>query len=191
MKKEYKKAIIIGASAGLLFFMVKMCETEKISQYNYGGKDDIEILSDLQKESDSLLTEVLQDIDSKQRKYEYELDSLNNIILNDNLTVDEVNKLKKKIIYTEDLLEDAKKDKGVKKIFIKEKLEKNEVEIQPVISQIINVKLEDSVELNIIQKDSIVYNIVEKDSVVNKIVYKIDTVYYNSDEIKKLKLKNN
>jgi len=44
-------------------------------------------------------------------------------------------------------------------------------------------------------RDSIIWNITEVDSVIYHFVvdtvYKIDTIHYRSDEIKKLKLKNN
>lgn len=56
-----------------------------------------------------------------------------------------------------------------------------------IVSPIINVRLDDSV--NIIVKDSIVYNYVDT-TIYNK-VYKIDTIYYSGDEIKKLKFKKN
>ena len=56
-------------------------------------------------------------------------------------------------------------------------------------SLIYNIIMEDSVEYNYILRDTIMYNIIFVDSIVKRTVYKIDTIYYNSDEIKKIKRK--
>jgi len=197
--KLKKKHVFIAIGACLLIFMVKMCETEDIKNLYEKDSEDIQSFEDLQNETDSLLTEVIKKIDIKQHNYNKELDSLNKIILSDNLTSEQVSRLKRKIKETEDLLEEAKKDEdlleeakkdnGLKEVFVVEKLEKLErIEVEaPKVSPIINVRLDDSV--NIIVKDSIVYNYVDT-TIYNK-VYKIDTTYYSNDEIKKLKLKKN
>jgi predicted transcriptional regulator len=187
-KMEFKlkrKHWLIAISACLLIFIVKMCETEDIAHIYQKDSEDVQSLEELQNEADSLLTEVIKEIDTQQHKYNKELDSLNNIVLSDNLTSEQVSRLKKKIKETEELLEEAK-NKDAKKVVIVERLERVEVEA-PKVSPTISIRLDDSV--NIIVRDSVVYNYV--DTIIYKEVYKIDTTYYNSDEIKKLKLKKN
>jgi len=178
--KLKKRHVLVAIAACLLIFMVKMCESDDFATVYQKDREDIEKLGELQYESDSLLTEVLHNIDTKQHQYGDELDSLNNIILNDNLTVEQVDRLKKKIRDTEKLLRDAQN-----------------AEDTVIISAGITISetVRDSIIWNIVEMDSVRYNITEVDSVIYHFVvdtvYKIDTIHYRSDEIKKLKLKNN
>jgi len=57
-------------------------------------------------------------------------------------------------------------------------------------SAVYNIIEMDLVMHNVIEVDSIVYNIIYVDSIVRRTVYKIDTVYYDKDDVKKIKLKN-
>ena len=180
--KLKKRHIAIAVAACLLLFMVKMCESDDFTVVNKKDKEEIEQLGVLQHESDSLLKEVIHEIDTRQHQYGGILDSLNNIILNDNLTVEEVKRLEKKIEDTELLLELAKNVKDTI-IMTADPIERDSV--------VYNIIKEDSVEYNIIQKDSVVYNITYLDSIVKRTVYEIDTIHYDSDEIKKLKIKGN
>jgi anion-transporting ArsA/GET3 family ATPase len=180
MIKLKKRHIFIGVCALLLIATVKMCEADDYAEQNRIEMEEIEQLEYMQHTSDSLLQEVLHDIDTRQHQYSDELDSLNNIILNDNLTVEEVKKLQKKIDDTERLLEEAKQTRDTI-VMTTDPLELDSI--------VYNIIREDSLELNIIHRDSIVYNIIVVDSIVKRTVYKIDTLYYDSDEIKKIKLK--
>jgi hypothetical protein len=81
--------------------MVKMCETEDIASLYKKDSEDVQNLEELQYETDSLLTEVIKEIDIKRHKYNKELDSLNNMVLSENLTSEQVSELKKKIKETE------------------------------------------------------------------------------------------
>lgn len=177
--KLKKKHGLIAIGACLLIFMVKMCETEGFD-INKQDNKDVKSLVELQHESDSLLTLMLEEIEIKQSKYNKELDSLNNIILNDNLTVEEVNTLKQKIKDTQELLVEAENEREV--VYIDAGVTISERIIDSVVLNIIE---KDSV--SIIIRDSIVYNYV--DTTIYKKVYKIDTVVYSADEIKKLKIK--
>jgi len=47
------------------------------------------------------------------------------------------------------------------------------------------------INVPIIKKDTIIYNIIIVDSIVPVIIYKIDTICYNSKDIRKLKLRKN
>lgn len=99
--KLKKKHWLIAISACLLIFMVKMCETEDIASLYKKDSEDVQNLEELQYETDSLLTEVIKEIDIKRHKYNKELDSLNNMVLSENLTSEQVSELKKKIKETE------------------------------------------------------------------------------------------
>lgn len=180
MIKIKKRHIFIGICALLLITTVKMCEADDYAEQNKLEMEEIEELEYMQHTSDSLLQEVLHDIDTKRNQYGDEIDSLNNIILNDNLTVEEVKALKRKIRDTEMLLEQAKDTRDTI-VMTTDPIERD--------SLVYNIIMEDSVEYNIMMKDTIVYNIIYVDSIVKRTVYKIDTLYYDSDEIKKIKLK--
>ncbi len=45
------------------------------------------------------------------------------------------------------------------------------------------------INVPVIKKDTIIYNIIVVDSIVPVIIYKIDTIYYDSKDVKKLKLR--
>ena len=90
MKLKIKHAVI-AISAILLLLTIKMCEADDYTAMNLQEQEELESFEVLQQQSDSLLTEVLHDIDTKQHQYSDELNRLNEIILNDNLT-EEANK---------------------------------------------------------------------------------------------------
>ena len=183
MKLKIKYAVI-AISAILLLLTIKMCEADDYTAMNIQEQEDLKGFEILQHESDSLLAEVLHEIDTKQHKYSDELNRLNEIILNDNLTVEEVHALKKQIIDTKKLLEEARNTKDT---IVLTSVTTSDPEVRD--SLIYNIIMEDSVEYNYILRDTIMYNIIFVDSVVKRTVYKIDTIYYNSDEIKKIKRK--
>jgi hypothetical protein len=158
MKDNFKRIAIIASSAMALMFMVKMCKSDGLSEIYKKDHEEIQHLGELQNKSDSLLKEVLHDLDTKQHQYGDEIDSLNGIILNDNLTQEEFDKLKKKIKKTEKLLKEANE----KEVLIVEPT----MNIEPIIS----VNIKDSVIWNIIEKDTIIYNIIERDTVIYKTV---------------------
>lgn len=171
----------MALAAGLLILTVKMCESDGYTTLSKQTKEDVDNFENLQHESDSLLTEVLHEIDVKHHKYTDELDSLNKIITNGSLSSEEIAKLKKKIKDTQKLLE------------IERSVDFLEMVTEPELrdSVVWNIIEKDSIKWNIIEKDSVVYNIIDNDSVVSRVLYQIDTVYYDSDDVKKLKLKNN
>jgi len=85
--------------------MVKMCESGDLDLLNQKDKEEIKKVEVLQQESDSLLTEMLHDIDTKQHQYNFELDSLQQAVSNDSLTDEEILKLEKKIGIRRECLE--------------------------------------------------------------------------------------
>lgn len=186
--KIKKRHILIAASACILTFIVKMCEVEDFSIIKEKEQEEIHNISNLKNKSDSLFREVIKEIEIEKITYHQEIDSLNNIILNDNLTVEDVEKLKRQIRRAERLLEDTRNDEDL--IFIDAGITVIETVKDSVVYNIIR---EDSIVWNIIEKDmiilrdTIIYNI--KDSVVNRTIYEIDTIHYDSEDVKKIKLK--
>jgi hypothetical protein len=166
-----KRHIFITLAACALIATVKMCKSEDYTILSQQAQDEVENFEHLQHESDSLLTEVLHEIDTKQHQYDDELERLNKIILNDNLSSEQIESLKKKIVSTQNLLE------------IERSAEKS-------IELVVLSNMSDSVAWNIIERDSVVWNIIFIDSIVKRTVYKIDTIHYDSDEIRRIKLKN-
>jgi len=163
IKKKFtmkRKHWIILISAGLLFFMVKMCEAEDFSLKNKKEKEDIAELEQMKDDSDSLLTEVIKGIKDREFKYNKELDSLNDLANSGELSKEEIKKLEWEIGKTEELLE----------------IERSKMDsLAP--------EMRDSVVYNITERDTTVYNIIEKDTIVYNVIYKIDTVLINSDTL--------
>jgi len=177
------KYITIGACALLLVLTVKMCKTERVvSDYSSYGMED---LKSLQQESDSLLSEVIYDIHTKEDKYKSEIDRLSGEVKRGNLSLEDMSSLKREISKTKGLLK-------AKKLEMKaNKLEMRSEKMLAIVSEdIIEETYRDSILYNIIERDSIIYNIIEVDSIVYNTVYLIDTVYYESRDIKKLKLRH-
>lgn len=168
--KIKKRHIFVAICALLLIAVVKICEADKNYLHDKFKIEETEKLKHMQETSDSLLQEVIRDTNVRRHKYGNELDSLNKIILNNNLKVEQMERLHKKISKTENLLEEAKNERDT-------------------IILVEDSTTRDYIIYNVIVKDSIVNNIIEKDSIIYKLIYKIDTVCYNSNDIKKLKLK--
>ena len=157
-----KKYLLIGISACLLIFMVKMCESTKYQI----DQTKVEEFKQMQNTGDSLLMEIVNSIDSSENVYVNRLDSLNQLLSQKNISNTEKTGIEKEIVKTESLIS---------------------VEVDRVDDSVVS---RNRVIYNIVSKDTVIYNIIEVDSIVPKIIYEIDTIHYDSDDVKKLKLRN-
>lgn len=157
-----KKYLLIGISACLLIFMVKMCESTKYQI----DQTKVEEFKQMQNTGDSLLMEIVNSIDSSENVYVNRLDSLNQLLSQKNISKTEKTGIEKEIVKTESLIS---------------------VEVDRVDDSVVS---RNRVIYNIVSKDTVIYNIIEVDSIVPKIIYEIDTIHYDSDDVKKLKLRN-
>ena len=155
-----KKYLLIGISACLLIFMVKMCESTKYQI----DQTKVEEFKQMQNTGDSLLMEIVSSMDNKDSVYVNRLDSLNQLLSQKNISKTEKIRLEKEIVRTE-----------------------ISVEVDRVDDSVVS---RNRVIYNIVSKDTVIYNIIEVDSIVPKIIYEIDTIHYDSDDVKKLKLRN-
>jgi hypothetical protein len=61
----------------------------------------------------------------------------------------------------------------------------------PILERLERVESIRDINVPVIKKDTIIYNIIVVDSIVPVIIYKIDTICYDSRDVKKLKLRRN
>ena len=181
--KLKKRHWFLIATACVWIFFVTMCKSKDYTEINLHEQQEIEELHQMHNQSDSLLQEMLYNIEQRQEGYNNELDSLNHLVENEELSHQEILKLEKKIRETEKLLELEK----IKKDTIVDAVVTVDVDTSDVVN--VNIVEKDSVVWNIVEKDSTAWNITYDDTIIKRTVYKIDTLYYDSDDIKKIKFK--
>jgi hypothetical protein len=142
MKIKTKHVIIVLGAIGFLL-MANLCSVDG-SDFET-QKQEVQDLHDSKDSLYSIADDLIRDISMKEFEYNYNIDSLNQLIDDGSLTQDEQDSLKKEIERTKRLLEREKK-----------RLENLPHEIER----------RDSVVYNIIKKDSIVYNIIYKDTII-------------------------
>jgi len=162
-----KRYIFLIICAGLLFFGVNMCDTER-----YDGIDIDKDLKELNEDKDSVLNvvdDIIKSHNEDKEKRLNEKDSLLNILSNNkNLSQKEIDNLKNLI---------SKKNEEI-------------IEIDSLIENSV-VTVKDTIIYNPIQVDTIIYiqdTIFRETIVVTDTVYKVDTIIYTQDQIKKIKL---
>ena len=167
MNSKYRNIIVIFGGIALIFFLTTLMRTEKHNQ-----KEIEQEIETFHKTKDSTLQFVDDFVNSYNHKKEInsrELDSLNTILKNNKrLSEKEILELKRKINNKENVIREVSN----------------------------NITEKDSIIYNIILKDTIICDTIFKtDTIIDKFyvkdtVYKIDTLFYRKDQIKKIKIKN-
>lgn len=124
-------------------------------------KINIEGVYNMQAKSDSLIDELLISVDARDSILMRNVDSLQEVI-------------------------DFRQPIIIKEVERSRDIQSPEYLSSPVYAENL-FSVSEPIQIRI--TDTTIYNIIMVDSFVNKIIYKIDTIYYNSDEIKRLKLK--
>jgi len=164
MKLQAKYVFII-LSAITLIFMVKMCKSDDFLLNYQEEKIQVNEIQHMQATSDSLLNELLIEFEGRDNMYKQSVDSLHGIIEQGQVST----------------------HRPVAPEYKVETVKSKDVMMLP------KMRLESSelISLKYALRDTIIYNIIIVDSVVRKTVYKIDTIYYDSKDVKRLKIRNN